>query len=76
MELKTNVNGLDLGGVPAVPTAFLAVRLPFPAELRAFLSGAAPSVRRRPTVHDDPGIKGLYLAAYRFCSSLSAHLAC
>lgn len=71
-----------LNPLPAVPTVFLAVHLPFPAVLQAypvpriFQSGADPSISPaahcpRWPIHKEP-----YLTAYHFGSSLSAPLAC
>jgi len=68
--------------LPAAPTAFLAVRLPSPAALRAypvpqeFQSGADPSYPPAAQCPRWPSTQRPYLAACHFGSSLSAHLAC
>jgi hypothetical protein len=68
--------------LPAVPTAFLAVRLPLPAALWAypvpheFPSGADPSSSPAADRPWWPSLRRPLLTAYRFGSSLSALLAC
>ena len=77
-------NGLRffLVPLPAAPTVFLAVHLPFLATLRVYpvplesLNGSDPSSspaahRPRWSIYEEP-----YLTAYGFGPSLSAHLAC
>ncbi|QCY09428.1 hypothetical protein ELQ88_00830 (plasmid) [Pseudomonas sp. MPC6] len=67
--------------IPAAPTAFLAVRLPLPAALRAypvpneFQNESDPSYSPAVFCPRWPSSQRPYLTAYRFGSSLSAPLA-